>query len=212
MSWPALSVRADLEVEEVVEQERVVMRSGGLRVDMQLADERVTLDVTGAATEDEAQGSAAAWRVSLATLAHYVEHHPGQQRQMSWAVRPAEASAGAAYMCFTDAELLGAWLGSTSTTLDKPGARFVMELASGATMSGRVLALTPGRDLCLSWYEQDNSILALRTLPSPRKSGERLLVLAWSRWNATSSARTVWEDFESALGRLGRLLALRGDA
>jgi uncharacterized protein YndB with AHSA1/START domain len=212
MSWPALSVRIDVEVEELVEQERLVMRTGDLRMALDLADERVTLDVTGCTTEDEAQGSAAAWRVSLATMAHYVEHHADQQRHVSWAVRPAEASAGAAYMCFTDAELLGAWLGNTSGPIDKPGQRFSLELASGATMTGRVLALTPGRDLALSWHEQDHSVLALRTLPSPRKSGERLLVLAWSRWNATGAGRAIWSDFEAALGRLGRLLALHGDA
>jgi hypothetical protein len=75
-----------------------------------------------------------------------------------------------------------------------------------------VLANTPGRDIALSWPEDGDSVLCLRTLPSPRTLEERLLLVYWSRWSETEPKAERRRGLTTALGRLARNLDRSPDA
>jgi len=76
-----------------------------------------------------------------------------------------------------------------------------------------VLCRAPGRDVALTWEEQNDSVLVLRTLPSPRASQERVVAICWSKWGATEPGEHAIEtELRRSLERLGALLAMSGSA
>jgi hypothetical protein len=74
-------------------------------------------------------------------------------------------------------------------------------------MSGRVLAATAGRDVAISWHEEADSVLCMRTLPSRRHPEERLIVLYWSRWTDAPAPDATLLELNAALDRLVHLLS-----
>jgi tRNA pseudouridine-54 N-methylase len=93
------------------------------------------------------------------------------------------------------------------------GEAYSLTLSSGERMSGKVLCRVAGRDLALSWEEQNDSILALRTLPSPRADRERVVAICWSKWGATEPGEHAVEgELKRALERLSGILAMSGRA
>lgn len=205
LGWPALGARVDLRVLEIEPQTRVVLASGDARVALTLVPSGVRLEHRGLADGDEREGVASSWRVSLAILAQHLERHRGRDRKVEWFVRRARTSAAAAHAFFTDGPALGSWLARRGS-VGPEGEAYEIELASGAPMSGRVLSHTPGRDLALEWREQDDSVLVLRTLPSPLDASERLIALSWSRWSADEAPAALCDELESAIDRLSRIL------
>jgi uncharacterized protein YndB with AHSA1/START domain len=207
LRWPVLGTHVDLTVTESVAPERLVVRSGATEVSFEVEPGRLTLTQLGIGSEDEAEGVASAWRLSLSILSHYLAHHDGHQRTVEWVLRPVSTTPGAAHVFFSDRIALDAWLTRGSTGIGEVGSPYSQRLASGIQMSGQVLANTPGRDVALSWVEQENSVLSLRTLPSPLHADERMLVVSWSRWSETPLPVTVVKELGDALDRLVRILS-----
>lgn len=192
-----------LEVTELVEMRRISFRAGHEVVRLEVEPGSVVLTHHGLGSTDEALGTASSWRVSLATLAHGLERHPGRDRRVHWRLTRAKGSAEAIHVFFTDPHALGAWL-TTEGGIGGPGQPVEMRLADRARLTGRVLANTPGRDVAISWSEDGESALALRTLPGIAE-GERLIAVQWSRW-AEAQFRVGFGGFETALRRLRDVL------
>jgi uncharacterized protein YndB with AHSA1/START domain len=212
LEWPELGAMLELGVEEVRPNELIVLANGKNRVSLAVSDGQVELTHEGLSSEDDLEGFASSWRVALATLKHALEEHPRSPRRTRWAARRAQTSSELAHLCFTAPAALDRWLGQ-GTVMGAEGEAYSLTLSSGERMSGKVLCRVAGRDLALSWEEQNDSILALRTLPSPRADRERVVAICWSKWGATEPGEHAVEgELKRALERLSGILAMSGRA
>ena len=145
----------------------------------------------GADFEEEYEGVRSGWDASLALLRHYLERHQGKARHASLIVRPSAVSAGELYRCFSAADGLATWLTGRGA-LGESGARAVLELRDGGSLTGRVIAAT-GREKSVTWEEEDGAVLELKGFGSSerRMVGVRL---------------TTWGSDGARLARLERLL------
>ena len=145
----------------------------------------------GADFEEEYEGVRSGWDASLALLRHYLERHQGKARHASLIVRPSAVSAGELYRCFSAADGLATWL-TDRGALGESGARAVLELRDGGSLTGRVIAAT-GREKSVTWEEEDGAVLELKGFGSSerRMVGVRL---------------TTWGSDGARLARLERLL------
>jgi uncharacterized protein YndB with AHSA1/START domain len=212
LGYPALGVTIELEVVAAQPPRQLVLASGDSRVTFLVEPGLVTVEHSGLPAGDELEGTESAWRVTLALLAHYLEFHPERDRQAHWVVRRTKTSAAAAAEFFARKEALGTWLGRAPASLGEDGSRYTLATLWGEPMSGRVLSRVPGRDLALSWEEQDNSALVLRTLPSPFADGERVIAACWSRWSERPAPEATLRGLQAAMTQLARLLGSAGAA
>jgi len=212
LSWPALGVALELRVLEVLKQRRIVLAGGPWRMEVTLEPGAISLAHSGASEGPEAEGVRSSWRMSLALLAHHLERHRARRRKVFWITRRAAVAPEAAHVFFTDEQALASWLTRSGGGIGESGSRYALTLVSGQSMSGRVLAATPGHDVIVSWEEDESSALALRTLPSARSPHDRLLAIAWSRWSLDEPPQTVLSTLDGALGRLASILARTSEA
>ncbi len=212
LGWPDLGVSIRLEVLELLEGQRIVFGHGESRVRFEVKAGEVELSHSAPFEDDEEQGTASSWRLALGTLAHYLDRHAGHRRETEWLVKPAPTSAEAAHVFYTLPDALGAWLGKAEAPIGRPGSRYRIALGGGGSMSGIVLAHTEGRDLALRWDEASHSVVTFRTLPSPERAQERLLVLSWSRWSELENADRLAGELDGALARLVQVLRATGSA
>jgi len=212
LGWPSLRVAIDLRVERVEPMRRVVFSSEDSRLELHVAPGKVTIEHTADFDDDECEGTLSSWRLSLATLAHYLEHHDGRSRTVHWAMQRATTSLEDAHAFFTLSGAQSGWLTrNNGSDIGAVGSEVALDLAWGTAMTGRVLSHTPPRDLLLSWRETNQSLLALRTLPSHEAPDERLLVATWSTWDLPETAPTT-ANLQGALSRLARVLENRARA
>lgn len=212
LEWPELGASVDLYVEELRQNEQVVLVNGKSRVRLSIGDGTLHLLHTGLDDDDDVEGFRSSWRVALSILRQSLEEHPRAPRRVRWAARPARTSAEMAHLCFTAPAALDRWLGRGSV-MGAEGEAYRLTLASGEMMSGRVLCRAAGRDVALSWSEQNESVLVLRTLPSPRASQERVIAVCWSKWGATEPGEhALHNELRRCVERLGALLATTGTA
>jgi uncharacterized protein YndB with AHSA1/START domain len=212
LEWPDLGATVELVVEEVRPDERIVLVNGASRVALSVSEGRLELWHAGLESEDDVQGFSSSWRVALAILKQALEEHPGSPRRIRWAARSVRASPELVHLCFTAPAALDRWLGRGSR-MGAEGESYSLTLPSGETVSGTVLCRSEGRDVALSWSEQNDSVIVLRTLPSPRKAEERVAAICWSKWGATEPGeRALEKQLNEALERLGALLAMSGSA
>jgi uncharacterized protein YndB with AHSA1/START domain len=213
LSWDAFGARLELDVVELVPYERIVLNHGESVVELSFDEELVTLRHSGPEAEFDAEGLRSSWQLALAQLAHCVERHPGRKRRVRWFVRRMRCTPEAAYLCFTDARLLGRWLGQ-SLGIGATGAQTSLLLPSGQRLSGSVLQSVEGRDVALRCESFDDAVLGMRTLPAepepvgPReqaRSGQRLVALVWSEWGRP---RRNTADLHGELGDALRRLSL----
>jgi uncharacterized protein YndB with AHSA1/START domain len=205
LGYPALGAEVELAVEAVEPERRLVFSSGRSLAEFLVGETEVVLRHQGLEPGDELDGTASSWRVSLALLAHYLEKHDGRPRQTDWFVRRVRTTPAAAYCFFTQSAALGAWLG-TGNDLGHPSDPIRLRLVWGETLTGRVLARTPDRDVALSWNEHGDSALVLRTLPVPAGPNDRLLIVNWSRWAESEAPPRTRARLEAACQRLATLL------
>ncbi len=210
LTWPSLGASLQLDVVDAIPDERLVLKTGNVRLEMALEGDGITLTHSGVQPGDHAEGMASSWRVSLAQLGHYLDHHEGVDRDVQWFMRRVVTHPGTAHTFFTQRAALRAWL-TLDGQVPGEGERFSLKLLGGRTITGHVLSLTPDRDIALSWEEDGESVLSLRTLPSPFSRDERLVALVWSRWShaagPTEEQEALATYFESAIERLGAILA-----
>ena len=223
LSWPTLGISAEVAVEEVIAGERLLVRHGSTDVAFAISEGALEVTQSGLPDPETAEGVGSSWRLSLGVLAHYLAHHDGQDRRVTWHVASARTTPAAAHVYFSDALALAAWLtqsggiGAKNDEVRLALAWRAEQRTAPAMLTGRVLANTAGRDLALSWQEQNQSVIALRTLPGAASASERVLALSWSRWGDPGSAGTggeqaLNEQLAAALGRLQRVLGAAGSA
>ncbi len=211
LAWPSLGAEIEVKVLELQEGERVVFGWGDRRVTLSISEGGVTLAHSALPFGDEYAGTGSSWAISLANLAHYCEHHPRRTRVVHWLLSRAHTDNVTAHVFFSDPSALGAWLGKGSE-LGKAGSSYRINLSPEHPMSGRVLAHTPDRDVLLSWSEDSESTLGLRTLPSPLSDDELTVALTWSRWSDSPPRHGAWTALSSAHQRLVALLDGGADA
>ncbi len=100
LGFPALGVSVQLEVERVEAERGLVLRADDSRLELSIAPGRVSIEHRADFDEDECAGTLSSWRLSLATLAHYVEQHDGKARSVHWAVARAATSIDDAHAFF----------------------------------------------------------------------------------------------------------------
>lgn len=226
LAWPALGVSMELEVAELDQGRRVVLRDSDTKLELEViaGGVRLTHDAVHDADRD---GMASSWWLALSQLAHGLERHPGMRRVSHWAAQPLSVSAETVYTFATEPALAARWL--WSGTVRQEGERVELRLAH-RKLSGRVLCHVPGRDLSVIWEEEAASTLSLRTLPSPFSADERVVALVWSSWLDPASLGDVDEhegehsalksqpevsvvaELDLALERLRHLLQGAGEA
>ncbi len=209
--YPALGAEIDVQVIDVIPESHLVLGMGPRRIKLTLEEGGVSLAHSDLPAGDEYAGTGSAWALSLGTLAHACEHHAGRTRKVRWVIDRARTESSTAHVFFTHASALEAWLGR-GPDIGPAGSAYERELGAGLRMSGTVLANTPGRDILLSWQEDGDSLVALRTLPSPFGNEERLVALAWSRWTSADPAPELSARLEAGHRRLVGLLGSRATA
>jgi uncharacterized protein YndB with AHSA1/START domain len=219
LEWPDLRATVILEVAEFVPGRRVSFRNGATRVALEIGESSVQLTHAGLGAGDDREGWTGSWRLALELLAHGLESHPGKQRRARWFSAHARTTSALAHVYYTDSQGLAAWLGE-GPGLGDEGAEYAMRSLSGAPMTGRVLVRSGGRDVALSWREEGNSVLVLRSFPSPVSRSERVLAACWSRWleagqeGADESSTTAQTEraLKEGVERLARVLGQSGIA
>ena len=204
-----LSVR--VHVAQLVQDKCVVYEVGSSRLTIEVGDGEVALTHEGLRSEDEEDGMVSAWRTALGVLDHGISCHPEHPRHVRWFLQPVNTTPGFAHVFFTDPAALAQWL-THSGGVPRDGDECKLQLAWGETLTGRVLANTPERDIALTWSEQSNSCLVFRTFPSPRSPEERLLALSWSRYGSPDFPESSAQGLQASLERLGRILSRTGSA
>lgn len=106
----------------------------------------------GAQWEDEYQGVASGWRLSLALLRLYLERYYGTPKRSALVIPPARFEYADILGWFTDEATLAQWL-TRSGALGAPGTPARLVLRNGASVTGTVLETTD-REVALSWDEQ----------------------------------------------------------
>jgi hypothetical protein len=199
-------------VVDVVPHERIVMKSGGTRVEIRLTDTGVRLLHSGLESEEDLEGLRSSWTIALAQLAHCVERHPGRERRVAWMIQEMDISAEEAHAFFTDATCLGLWL-TEAGQIGEAGDTYRWVLKGGQVLGGTVLARVPGRDLALSVESHGQGLLTLRTLPAPEATDTRLVSLVWSEWGPpTARAQSLVDELANSLTALARVFAQAGKA
>lgn len=209
LHYRSLGVSLDLLVETVEPGRRLVLVSGGTRLELSVRDGSVELLHCGLGAGDEAEGTRSSWQIALATLAEAVERYPGRRRFPQGVAMPVQASAELCHLYFAHPAALARWL-LVADTMGDIGDRVSGHLFWGPALTGRLLACCPGRDVAFSW-EEVAAVLALRTLPSPRRDDERLLYVSASAWGAPLAAETM-HGLRASLARLVHQVASPGVA
>ena len=212
LHFAAFDTTIELEVLDVVPGESVRMRSGTSIVEWIVGPNKITLRHTDTEPSEDPEGLAASWRLALVQLAHALEKHPYQARQVTWVVREASTSAEQAHAFFSDRTALNLWLTSEGE-IGGTGSEYQIRLKNGETLSGEVLSNDVGRDVALSCREYNDALLVLRTLPSQNSEQDRLVCIVWSDWGLSDEvADVIASRFEEAVERLGHLLENTGRA
>ena len=212
LGWSTLGVAVELEIERIEHERSVVLTAEDSRLELEIEDGRVALSHSADFDDDESDGTLSSWRLSLATLAHYLKHHDGEERHVHWSVSRAKASIEDAHAFFTLAGAQSAWLTRAGGTgVGAVGSGVALDLAWGSPLNGSVLSHTEPRDVLISWRETNDSVLALRTLPSPDAPDERLLIATWSSWGLPDP-NSIEQNLDAAVTRLARAFENRASA
>ena len=160
----------------------------------------------GAQWDDEFQGVDSGWRLSLALLRHYLEHHYGTPKRTALALHPATFDYAEILPWFTEEERLSRWL-TRSGSIGLPGSPVSLVLRDGEQVRGTVLATT-GHEVALSW---NDASIALELKAFNMGPGNRVVAVRATGWGVDELRMTEIEpELESAVGRLAGELAREG--
>ena len=211
LAWPSMGLSVRLHVAEAIPDERVVYEVGASRLTIEVDEGVVSLTHDGLRTDDEEDGMKSAWHAALGLMEHGIVNHPNMPRHVRWFLHPVETSPGFAHVYFTDPAALAQWL-TASGGIPSVGQECHLRLAWGANLTGRVLANVPERDVAITWTEEGESCLVLRTFPSPRSPNERLLAVCWSIYGTSEFPEKSTQGLQGAIERLGHTLSRMGRA
>ncbi|HTM45765.1 MAG TPA: SRPBCC domain-containing protein [Polyangiaceae bacterium] len=211
LRYPAFGAEVSLNVRECVPEQLLVFQTEGSQVELRFFDGGIALVHSGAEVAVDPQGILSSWRLSLAQLAHSVERHPEEDRTVNWVLRRAQASAELVHLCFTEDHCLSQWLGQGRVGAEAE--RYEIQGQEGLALSGIVKVNVSGRDVALSCETLRDSMLILRTLPSPSGASERIIALCWSSWGeqdapwmlpTLEALESASDDLQLFLRRTGR--------
>ncbi len=206
--WAAFGARVELEVTTWEPSRKLCFKQGTSNVEFHLQDRLLTVVQRDEVELDDPDGLRSSWTLALAQLGHCVERHPGRKRRVKWLVSEFAASPELIYLALTEPILRDRWLTETTprssaATLGAAGDSYVMKLAGGPQISGRVIANVSGRDVGLTCAEAGEATLQMRTLPSPTLAENRIVALVWSTWGApTPEEARIVRALDPALARL----------
>jgi uncharacterized protein YndB with AHSA1/START domain len=160
----------------------------------------------GGKWDEEYEGVASGWEMSLALLRYYLERHFGEPKRSFLAIEPAQYAPAEMLKWYTDPDLLGEWLAGGVSGVEAPvevGRRVRIPLAEGArTIEGETLAVTR-REVAFSW-EAEDVVLELKAFmmgPNP------VVSVRGTGWRPDPERfGAIEREMEAALKRLaGRL-------
>lgn len=199
LRWPVLGARIDLRVEKIERHERLCLRAGSTRIELEISDGALVLIHRGIEVEDDLPGLASSWHAAMGLLEVASVSHPRLPRRVEWLFESINGSPELLHHFLTDRDALGCWLGEAERTLCT-GEDYALNLFGNEILSGRVLY--SGRDVCLKVRELSDGVLTLRTLPGP--SDARLVAVAVSTFTGPAPER-LHLSLKGALGRLKQL-------
>ena len=151
----------------------------------------------GAEWEDEYQGIASGWRMSLALLRHYLEAHYGTPKRSVLVLRPATFDYATVLPWFTDAAKLSRWL-TRSGAIGAPGERAELVLQNGEMVRGKVLDVTR-QEAAVSW-DDENMALELKAFSM---GPQRMVAIRATGWGvADDRMRALESELGAAVDRL----------
>jgi uncharacterized protein YndB with AHSA1/START domain len=154
----------------------------------------------GAQWDDEYQGVASGWKLSLALLRHYLEHHYGTPKRAILVMRPARFEFRDVVPFFTQEAGLARWL-TRSGAVGAPGNPVRLELRNGEAVRGTVLDVTR-QELALSWGDDMALELKAFAMGPTRMVGVRV-----TGWGVTEERmRDVEMEMNAAVGRLAEAI------
>jgi uncharacterized protein YndB with AHSA1/START domain len=160
----------------------------------------------GGKWDEEYEGVASGWEMSLALLRYYLERHFGEPKRTFLAIEPAQFSPSDILRWYTDSELLAEWLAADASGMQAPsevGGPVRIPLADGGrVITGKTLAVTR-REVAFSW-EAEDVVLELKAFmmgPNP------VVAVRGTGWQPEPARfGRIQGEMESALKRLaGRL-------
>lgn len=151
----------------------------------------------GAQWDDEYQGVSSGWRLALALLGHYLEHHFGTPKRTILVMRPAEFDFAAVLPWFTEEAKLARWL-TRSGAVGGTGQPVDLVLRNGDVVRGRVLDAT-SREVALSWLDA-NAALELKAFSMGHT---RMVGVRWTGWGAGAErVEALQGELDAAVARL----------
>jgi uncharacterized protein YndB with AHSA1/START domain len=161
----------------------------------------------GGKWDEEYEGVASGWEISLALLRYYLERHFGEAKRTFLAMEPAQFSPGDMLKWYTEPELIAEWLASSVSGLQPPsevGVPVRIPLAPGGrTIGGETLAVTR-REVAFSW-EAEDVVLELKAFMMGPKPVVSVRGTAWQPDLARFTA--IEREMEGALKRLAARLS-----
>jgi uncharacterized protein YndB with AHSA1/START domain len=161
----------------------------------------------GGKWDEEYEGVASGWELSLALLRYYLERHFGEPKRTFLLIEPAQYSPAEILRWYTDPQLLGEWLAADGADVLAPsevGARVSIPLrVEGEAIEGKTLAVTR-REVAFSWIAED-IVLELKTFmmgPNP------VVSIRGTGWRPDPAPFAAIEgEMSAALKRLATRLA-----
>jgi uncharacterized protein YndB with AHSA1/START domain len=156
----------------------------------------------GSQWDEEYQGVASGWRMSLAILRLYLEAHYGTPKRSVLVLRPATFDYAAVLAWFTDATKLSRWL-TRSGAIGAPGERAELVLQSGATVRGTVLDVTR-QEAAVSW-DDENLALELKAFSM---GSQRMVAIRATGWGVSDDRmRALETELDGAVARLAAAIS-----
>jgi uncharacterized protein YndB with AHSA1/START domain len=151
----------------------------------------------GAQWDDEYQGVASGWRMSLAILRHYLEAHYGTAKRSVLVLRPATFDYATVLPWFTEPTKLSRWL-TRSGAIGAPGERAELVLRNGAAVRGTVLDVTR-QEAAISW-DDENLALELKAFSM---GPQRMVAVRATGWGVSEARMAALEtELDAAVERL----------
>jgi uncharacterized protein YndB with AHSA1/START domain len=212
LSWGAFGANVELKVVACVPHQVLRMRHRDSEVEFSLSHHQVQFAQYGVEPGEDVEGLFSSWTASLAQLAHSIERHPGRRRSVEWMVRTTSAAPETLHLFFTQPALLRSWLGEAARPLAL-GETYEWTMHSGTRLTGRVLALVPGRDVALSCDNLGDGLIVLRSIPNPLDKRARFVAASVSQWGRPARTGTrIVEQLDRALLRLANASSSTGAA
>jgi uncharacterized protein YndB with AHSA1/START domain len=140
----------------------------------------------GSAWDDEFEGVSMGWLLELNGLKHYLEHHRGCDRRVSWRRTVVPASPSAVWPRI---------VGATGIVRDdlQPGRRYATTLATGDRLEGTVIAAVPNRGIQMTVDRWNNALFRVWC----DKVGDETAVNAWL--SAYGVDEHIVKDFDARM-------------